>query len=97
MLDRCLRWHAAREVPDKTEYTLIKALEEVWFSIHGPTAELIMDGESGIMGSTKAQEYLHRKGVKPHPRAKDQHARYIEIRGQLTIAVIHKVWSQLKQ
>jgi len=94
MLDRCLRWHAAKVIPDKQEDTLITALDELWVSIHGPPGELIMDGESGLMGSTKAQDFLHRKGIKPHQRGKDQHARYIERRGALFRESILKVQSQ---
>ena len=85
MLDRCLRWHAAKVIPGKQEDTLITALDELWVSIHGPPKELIMDGESGLMGSAKAQDFLHRKGIKPHQRGKGQHARYIERRGALFI------------
>ncbi len=41
---------------------MIMALDTVWLAIHGPPKELIMDGESGIARSEKAQQYLKRKG-----------------------------------
>ena len=56
-----------------------------------------MDGESGIMGSAKTNEYLHRKGIKPHRRGKDQHARYIERRGALFRDVVHRIQGQIKE
>ena len=81
MLDRCTRWHAARVVPDKTADTLLKAMNEVWISTHGPMRELITDNEGGIKMSERTTMYLKRQGVNLVPRAKDQHARYIERRG----------------
>ena len=51
MLDRCTRWHDARLIPDKIEGTLMKAIDELWVSTHGPPKELIVDGESGIAAS----------------------------------------------
>ena len=51
MIDRCTRWHAAMVVPGKTEEDCMAALDELWFTIHGPPKELITDGESGIVRS----------------------------------------------
>ena len=59
-------------------------------------AELIVDGESGIVASEKCQTFLQRLGVKLHTRAKDQHARYVERRGELLRQVVRKIYSQLK-
>ena len=97
MLDRCTRWHAARLIPDKAEGTLMKAIDELWVSIHGSPKELITDGESGIVASDATNQYLHRKGIKLHQRAKDQHARYIERRGALLRDAIHRAQSQLQE
>ena len=69
----------------------MKAIDALWVATHGPMEELIVDGESGIVRSEKTREYLHRKGIKLHPRAKDQHARYIERRGALLRGIIHKI------
>jgi hypothetical protein len=97
MMDRCTRWHAARLIPDKTEGTLMKAIDELWVSIHGSPKELITDGETGIVASEATNQYLHRKGIKLHQRAKDQHARYIERRGALLRDAIHRTQSQLQE
>ena len=70
MMDRSIRWHAAKVIPDKTETTLQQALGETWITIHGPPRELIMDGESGIMASETTQQFLRRKGITPHQRGK---------------------------
>ncbi len=56
-----------------------------------------MDGESGIARSEKAQQYLKRKGIHFHVRAKDQHARYAERRGALLRDCINKTTSQLQE
>ncbi len=97
MLDRCVRWHAAKVVPDKDDETLIKAIDEIWVTTHGAPKELIVDGESGITQSEKALQYLRRRGIKLHVRAKDQHARYIERRGALLRDTIHLVNGQLQE
>ena len=97
MLDRCTRWHAARIIPDKVSETLMKAMEENWFTIHGPPRELITDNEGGIVLSDRTKLFLARRGVKLHPRGKDQHARYIERRGALLRDAIHRTEGQLEQ
>ena len=60
MLDRCTRWHAATVIPNKEDETLIKAIDTMWTTIHGPPQELITDGESGIVVSGRTREYLAR-------------------------------------
>ena len=59
--------------------------------------ELIVDGESGIAVSDKCQSFLQRLGIRCHVRAKDQHARYVERRGELLRQTIHKIYSQLQE
>ena len=83
MLDRCTRWHAAMVIPDKEPESIQKAIGTVWVSIHGPPKELITDQEGGLVKAKQSNEWLQRLGIKLHPRAKDQHARYIERRGAL--------------
>ena len=97
MLDRCTRWQAATVVPNKEDESLMKAIDSIWCGIHGPPQELITDGESGIVISKRTTEFLHRKGIKLHPRGKDQHARYAERRGALLRDTIHRVESQLSE
>ena len=97
MLDRCFRWHAARVIENKEEGTLMRAIDELWVSVHGPPKELISDGESGIMFSALTQEYLARKGIRWHGRGKDQHARFVERRGALLRDTIHRVEGQLEE
>merc|ERR1712039_1020772 len=96
MLCRCTRWHHTVLVTDKQEETLMVAIE-TWVCIHGPPQELITDSEGGIVLSHKTKEYLSRKGIKLHPRGKDQHARYIERRGALLRDTLHRVEGQLKE
>ena len=97
MMDRTTRWHAATVIPDKTAETLMKAIDTQWVGIHGPPKELILDGESGIAISHDTNAYLQRKGIKPHIRGKEQHARYIERRGALLRDTIHRVEAQLEE
>ena len=70
MIDRCTRWHAGMVIPDKTEDTLMRAIDSCWVSTHGPMKELITDGESGICASAETKTYLFRKGIKLHQRGK---------------------------
>eukprot|EP00974_Lingulodinium_polyedra_P067989 6582178-Lingulodinium_polyedra.AAC.1 len=65
------------------------AIDVLWNQIHGPPREVITDSESGIVFSERTREYLARKGTKLHPRAKDQHAKYVEPRGALLRDTIH--------
>ena len=55
-----------------------------------------MDGESGIAVSEVTKTYLRRHGIKLCPRAKDQHARYVERRGALLRDTINRIETQLK-
>ena len=89
MLDRCTRWHAASVIPNKEEGTLMKAIDTIWITVHGTPRELITDGESGIVYSDRTKDFLARKGIKLHPRGKEQHARHIERRGVLLRDTIH--------
>ena len=90
LVDRCTRWQETYLVDSKHEHHLIDALD-VWITRHGPMAELIGDGESGIVRSHMTNEYLHRKTVKLLPRAKGQHARIAERRGALLRDCIHRI------
>ena len=75
----------------------MKAIEELWVSVHGPMRELITDSEGGIVLSDKTTQYLARKGIKLCPRGKDQHARYVERRGALLRDTIHRIEGQLQE
>ena len=97
MLDRRIRWHAAKLIDNKDAETLMKAIDVFWMSIHGPPKELITDSESGIVFAERAREYLARNGTKLHPRAKDQHAKYVERRGALLRDTIHRVEGQVRE
>ena len=85
MVDRCTRWQATTEVPNKEEDTLLQAIERIWIGIFGPPTELIVDGEGGIAISESTRAKLSRHGTAVHVRAKDQHARYAERR----LSLIH--------
>jgi hypothetical protein len=96
LVDRCTRWHAAREVPDKTMETLITHIDEMWTAHHGPMKEFIMDGETAIAEGWVTKQYFEKKGIKVVIRAPGQHARFIERRGALLRDILHKVDDQLK-
>ena len=34
MIDRCTRWHAAVEIPDKTTRSIINAIQAIWAHLH---------------------------------------------------------------
>ena len=57
--------------------------------------EFIVDGESGIVVSELTNTYLRRQGIELRPRAKDQHARYVERRGAILRDTIHRIEAQL--
>ena len=47
-MDRCARWHAACLVQSTEEQDRLDGLGTIWAGIHGPTRDLIMDGEAGL-------------------------------------------------
>ena len=65
MVDRAIRWHAARVVSGKDMETLITAIDEMWVGLHGPMGELILDGETALAKGWETREYFTRKGIKP--------------------------------
>ena len=97
MICRCTRWHAAREVPNKNEDTLLNAMNEMWFSIHHGNCDLHIDGESGITLSVQASQFLLRQNVRVKRRAPGTHANYAERRGALLRDAIHKIYGQLQE
>ena len=62
------RWHAAAVIRSKQEEELLSAMRKIWFSIHGPMQQLIIDGELGVTGPS-AQAKLKRLGVAVKVRA----------------------------
>ena len=96
MIDRCTRWHAACLVPSKEETILVDALDTIWVGIHGPTKELIMDGEAGLAASAHAKQYYERHGIQFIPRAKEQQVAHIDRRGALLRDTLHRVTTQCK-
>ncbi len=97
MIDRCTRWHAAMVIQGKTEEDCTAALDELWFSTHGPLKKLIMDGKSGVVRSEVCNKFLERRGVRLHSRGKEQHARFIERRVALLRDTILRIEGQLKE
>ena len=96
MLGRCTRWHMTFLVPNKEEETLMECIDQ-WGGVHGPPQDLKCDGEGGIVISEKCRFYFARTGIKLMPSAKDQHARFVELRGALLRDTIHRVKGQLRE
>ena len=97
LVDRCTRWQATTEVPNKEEDTLLQAIEKIWIGIFGPPKELLTDGEGGISLSESTRAKLSRHGISVHTRAKDQHARYAERRGAFLRDTIHRMYGQMRE
>ena len=76
---------------------LMAAIDELWIAIHGPPKELIFDGEAAMARSDAFNRYLSRKGIHPHVRGKEQHARYVGRRGALLRDCVHRIEGQLKE
>ena len=57
MLDRCTRWHTARPIPDTTEDTLKRTINEMWITIHGPPKEL------SVIRETVASRWKRRASI----------------------------------
>ena len=95
MVDRCAGWGAAKHIPDRSQMTLVQAMEDIWFSIHGPPKELVTDGEAGIVQSKSTNAYLSRKGITLHPRGMGQRATYAERRGSFLRETVNKIITQL--
>jgi hypothetical protein len=79
------------------EDALMATLDILWITTHGAPRDLIISGESGITASEKTNRYLGRKGIKIHPRAKDQRARFVGRRGARVRDAIRKIESQINE
>ena len=97
MIDRCIRWHAAKVVSSRHMDQLIGGIDDIWVKIHGPMKEFIMDGETAIARDYQAHNYFQRKGIKVLIRAPGMHARFIERRGALLRDALHKIDTQLAE
>ena len=96
MVCRCTRWHAGRQVANKTMEALIPAIDECWCCHHGSMKELILDGEGALAKDWDSRDYFSRKSIKVTIRAPGQHARFIERRGALLRESLHKIETQLQ-
>ena len=88
------RWHAAAVIGSKQEEELLSTMHKIWFSIHGPMQQLMIDGELGVT-SPSAQAKLKRLGVSVKVRAPGQHARFIDRRGAILHVTLHCMESQI--
>ena len=66
-LDRCTRRRAAMLTPSKEDVTLLKAIDALRASIHGPPNELTADSEAGspgevVFGNMPVKECAFRRG-----------------------------------
>jgi len=93
---RCTRWHAARCIPSRSEDDIISALDDCWVSIHGPMKYLVCDMETALWQGMSTKQWFSRRGIQYKPRARYQHARFIERRGELLRQHLHKIDSQLE-
>ena len=96
MVDRCTRWHAAVEIPDKTMASIVTAVQSIWVHLHGSMSELIVDGESAVK-SWQADKYFENHTIDPIVRAPGQHARFIERRGALLRESLNRIQSDLRR
>ena len=73
LVDRCTRWQATTEVPDKKEETLMGAIEKIWIGIFGPPKELLAAGDAAGQGILIAH-MLHEieRGPVPLSEARDR-------------------------
>ena len=101
VIDRATRWYAAKVVGEdmqgKRPETLVDAFDEIWTSVHGPPQEVICDNEGGLCKADLANLYWQRKGINFHARAVNQHARFIERRGELVKHTLRKIDAQLEE
>ena len=101
VLDRCTRFHAGQEPNDsavgaKTEDVLIDLYSTTWVTHHGLFEVLYVDGESGLT-NPNAKARIQQLGTKVQVRAPEQHARFLERRGQALRLCLHKAEEQCKR
>ena len=100
VIDRATRWYAAivvgEDMQGKRPETLVDAFDKIWTSVHGPPKELICDNEGGLCKADLANDYWQRHGINFHARAVNQHARFIERRGELVKHTMRKMDAQLE-
>ena len=95
IIDRCIRFAEATEVPDKTMNTLIDAYHGTWMR-HGPAEVLYSDGE-GALNNETAKALLRHKGTELRIRARGQHATTIEARNGILRHLLHVMEEDLKR
>ena len=96
-VDKSSILHGIKETLTKTAEHLLEALMTAWISIHGPTQELIIDGETGVTQSQVMDREFKARGIKLTVRAVSQHARYIERRGALLRQTMRSIDDQLRR
>ena len=94
MVDRCKKWHAAVEIPDKTMGSIIAAVQAIWALLHGGISDLIVDGEIAVK-SWQADKDFGNHTTKPIVLAPGQYARFFERRGAFLSKSIKRIQSDL--
>ena len=69
LVDRCTRWQATTEVPDKKEETLMSAIERIWIGIFGPPKELL--GVMALKASEVAMLFAEYAGGLAGPKTEE--------------------------
>ena len=95
IIDRCIRWAAATEVPDRHLNTLVDAYHTTWMR-HGPAEVLYSDGE-GALNNDTANAIFKGKGTELRIRVRGQHATTIEARSGILFHLQHVMEEDLKR
>ena len=94
IIDRCIRFAACTEIPDKKMHTVLKAYITCWHQ-HEPAKVLYSDGE-GALASDISKELLRSMGTELRIRAHGQHATTIEARHGILRHLLHVMEEELK-
>ena len=60
---RGVRWAATTTIPNKTEESILTAIELIWLRIFGPMKTIIFDGEMG-MDTDAVTAWCEQRGIK---------------------------------
>merc|ERR1712155_411918 len=73
MVDECIRWSVAVEIPTKNAEDIIDAINVHWFGIYGKPELMIWDGERAMV-SIEAAQRASRSQLQLMQRAKSKKA-----------------------
>ena len=94
LVDECIRWSTALEIPTKNVAGINEAIHIHWLKLYGKPDLMIWDGERAMV-PTGTSIWASRKQLQLIQRAKHKKARVVERHNELLRNACHKSQTQL--